>query len=184
MRCSRCVSAIAGVLLVLFCTIGVRVLTAGAPTTVYLPAVSACPAPTATPDPNALLEQRIGDLINAARAAHGLPPLARAGELAQAARRHSADMAGNDFCDHVGSDGSTPGGRIEAAGYVWYACGENIAAGHATAEDVVKAWLDSDGHRATILSSAYQDMGVGYAYNAASRYVRYYAVDFASRQSR
>jgi uncharacterized protein YkwD len=181
MACRR-VRVIVGVLLVLACTVETGVLASGATATLYLPAISLCPAPTATPDPNALIEQRIGDLINEARAAHGLPPLARVDELALAARRHSADMASHGFFDHVGSDGSTPGERIEQAGYPWRACGENIAAGYLTPEDVVGAWMASEAHSEAILSDVYLDMGAGYAYDAASPYDHYYTVDLATRR--
>jgi uncharacterized protein YkwD len=157
------------------------VLATGDRTSLYLPVVSSCPAPTATPDPYALIEQRIGDLIDEARAAHGLPPLARARELVRAARRHSAAMAEHGFFDHRGSDGSTPGERIEEAGYDWRAWGENIAAGYLSPEDIVASWMASSGHRKALLSSMYQDMGVGYAHNPSSRYRHYYTVKFASR---
>lgn len=166
-------------LLIALCSAtGERTLSAAGHTTLYMPVVSPHPAPAL--DPVAAIERRVGELINAARAAHGLPPLAYSVELAAAARRHSADMAMHSFFEHVGSDGSTPGTRVEAAGYAWCACGENIAAGHPTPESVVDAWLASDGHRAAILSTTYQDMGIGYVYSATSSYRHYYTAEFAT----
>lgn len=181
MNRSRCVSVIVAVSFVLCCAAETGTLATGIRTTLYLPAIASFPMPTATPDPNALIEQRIGDLINEARAAHGLPPLARASELARAACRHSTDMANHNFLAHIGSDGSTPGQRIKEAGYGWRAWGENIAAGYLSPEDVVAAWMASSGHRSVILRETYMDMGVGYAYNASSQYRHYYTVKFASR---
>mgnify|MGYP005840473907 CR=1 FL=1 len=172
-----------GLMLALSCGLSVAALAAGTPTTLYLPAISSGPAPTPapspTPGPSALIEQRIAELINAARLEQGLSPLMVDGALTRAARRHSADMAANTFFDHIGSDGSTPGQRIEEAGYSWYACGETIAAGHATPEDVVTAWLNSEGHREAILCPLYQDLGVGYVNDPTSVYGRYCTVDFA-----
>ncbi|HHX44545.1 MAG TPA: CAP domain-containing protein [Chloroflexi bacterium] len=173
---------IALLLIVLCVTVTPQVHGSG-DTIVRLPIVVSEPLPTPTPDPIAGVEARIGALINEARAAEGLPPLAVSPELAQAARRHSADMAAHVQCGHIGSDGSTPGDRIEATGYSWYACGENVAAGYRTPEDVVAAWMGSDGHRAAILSEVYQEMGVGYA-RTSHGYYHYYTVDFACRSGR
>ena len=40
--------------------------------------------------------------------------------------------------------------------------GENIAMGYAAPAAVVAGWMNSEGHRANILSSAYTKIGVGY----------------------
>lgn len=152
-----------------------------ADTTLYFPVVGSSPLPAATPDPNALIEARIAELVNAARSDEGLAPLALADELTRAARRHSLDMATHGLFDHVGSDGSQPDERMSEAGYAWHACGENIGAGYTSPEDVVAAWMSSDGHRCAILSDTFRDMGVGYAYDPDSPYRRYYTLDLATR---
>ena len=56
------------------------------------------------------------------------PPVAPNAQLAEAARRHSADMLQNSFQEHVGSDGSNPGQRVQAAGYPIRLVGENVYA--------------------------------------------------------
>ena len=71
--------------------------------------------------------------------------------------------------------------RIEDAGYLWSAAGENIAAGYSTPQAVVTGWMNSAGHRQNILSSAYCDLGVGYAYNRSSTYDHYWTQDFGRR---
>ena len=48
----------------------------------------------------------------------------------QAAYRHSRDMADHDHFSHTGTDGSTLGARVDAAGYAWSGVGENIGAGY------------------------------------------------------
>ena len=48
-------------------------------------------------------------------------------------------------------------------GVSYRTAGENIAKGQKTAESVMKGWMNSSGHRANILSSAYTHIGVGYA---------------------
>jgi uncharacterized protein YkwD len=49
-------------------------------------------------------EQAFLGLINIYRAQNGVAPLAASPALTRAARRHAADMATNNFIDHVGSD--------------------------------------------------------------------------------
>jgi uncharacterized protein YkwD len=124
---------------------------------------------------------RVLDLVNQHRAAAGLSPLIRAAELDSAARRHSDDMATHNFMSHTGSDGSTPGQRISAAGYQWSTYGENIAAGYSTAEAVVNAWMNSSGHRANILNSRYKEIGLAVTYRAGTTYRYYWTQDFGLR---
>lgn len=126
------------------------------------------------------LEAEVITRINAERAANGVAPLVENGLITNAARTHSNDMATNDFFSHTGSDGSNAGQRLTAAGYNWTTYGENIAAGYATAADVVNAWMNSAGHRANILNPAFREIGVGYAYNAASTYGNYWTADFGT----
>ena len=47
-------------------------------------------------------------------------------------------------------------------GVSWNVVGENIAAGQKTPEEVVKAWMKSDGHRANILNPSFGKIGIGY----------------------
>ena len=56
-------------------------------------------------------------LVNAERTSRGLRALRRDAQLAQAARRHSADMVRRDFFAHVSPSGETLKDRVRAAGY-------------------------------------------------------------------
>lgn len=56
------------------------------------------------------------------------PPLAINPLLTQAARRHNQDMLAHAFQSHTGSDGSNPGSRVSATGYLYSYTGENIYA--------------------------------------------------------
>ncbi|TQM78876.1 uncharacterized protein YkwD [Saccharothrix saharensis] len=125
------------------------------------------PAPTpaaATPTRTEaeLAEAKVLELTNAERAANGCPALAADDRLAAAARAHSADMAANNYFDHVSQDGRSFVDRVKAAGYPAPGA-ENIAAGQRTAEAVVKGWMDSPGHRANILNCKLKALGVGMA---------------------
>jgi uncharacterized protein YkwD len=109
-------------------------------------------------------------LLNAQRAANGLPALHRNGRLAAAARSHSGDMARRHYFDHVSPTGSTLGSRIRAAGYARgarsWSGGETIA--YATGEAatpaaIVALWMSSPPHRAEILDAGFRQVGIGVA---------------------
>jgi len=101
---------------------------------------------------------------NFQRDQNGCDPVALNLQLTDAALGHSVDMALNDFFSHTGSDGSTPWERIQATGYQYSWAAENIAAGYATPEAVMAAWMNSDGHRDNILDCNLEEIGVGYYY--------------------
>jgi uncharacterized protein YkwD len=76
-------------------------------------------------------------------------------------------------------DGLSVGDRVSNAGYDWSAAGENIAAGQPTIDVVMKAWFDSPGHCANIMSASYTELGtVSYAVSD-SDYSIYWTQDFA-----
>ena len=117
-------------------------------------------------------EQRVFELTNAERAAHGLPPFLSNPALSQAARDHSRDMSVNGFISHTGSNGSSPTDRLAAVGLNFGAVvtsfAENVATGQPTPESVVNAWMNSQGHRANILSNNTY-LGVGRYGNATTQ---------------
>jgi len=153
---------------------------------VYLPYVARHGAAEPTPDPSVIPpddlanEGSILDLINQQRAAQGLPPLNLLPELTQAARRHSRDMADNDFTSHTGTDGTNAGERMEEAGYSWIVWGEIIGWGFGgDAGSMMDWWMNqSPSHRAVILDPQFQDVGIGYAVNPDSTYGHYWTVVF------
>jgi uncharacterized protein YkwD len=69
-------------------------------------------------------------------------------------------MVARNFFSHTGSDGSDAGQRDTAAGYVWSAWGENIAAGYASVQSVVDGWMASDGHCANLMNARFVDTGL------------------------
>ncbi|MSU21697.1 MAG: hypothetical protein EXS30_09915 [Pedosphaera sp.] len=102
------------------------------------------------------------------------PPLSMNPALTEAARAHSRDMVATGLYGHTGTNGSTPGDRIKAAGYAWSNYGENVFEGaespehgHATFEVDWGKNPDTGGiqsppgHRLTIHSSKYNEVGVG-----------------------
>ncbi|MCG7986912.1 MAG: CAP domain-containing protein [Candidatus Thiodiazotropha lotti] len=102
-------------------------------------------------------------------------------QLETAAQNHSTSMADNDYFSHTGLDDSSPGDRITAAGYIWRAYAENIAAGYNDEEAVMTAWLESPGHCANIMNTSVTEMGAGVAENPSARYRIYWTQDFADQ---
>ncbi|WAL59718.1 CAP domain-containing protein [Thermocoleostomius sinensis] len=119
------------------------------------------PAAPATQTSNSFI-QAVLDLTNLQRRQAGLQPLRLNDKLAVAAQFHSTDMARNDFFSHTGSNGSSVFDRVTSAGYNYALAAENIAAGYATPHAVVKAWMNSPGHRANILYPGLREIGIGF----------------------
>src|SRR6187200_1346348 len=92
---------------------------------------------SASSAPGANLGQQVLTLTNALRQQHGCAALQLSPELATAAQAHSQDMADHNYFNHIDSNGNTPKERAQQAGYPGNGGTENIAAGYATAEDVV-----------------------------------------------
>lgn len=127
------------------------------------------PVTTESPSPSSQLHafiQQVLNLTNAERTKAGLSPLKLNSQLTQAAQLHSEDMANSDYFSHQGYNGSSVGDRIYASGYKYTYAAENIAAGQTTPEEVVQAWMNSPGHRKNIMSSKYEEIGIGYYYLA------------------
>ena len=100
--------------------------------------------------------------------------------LTNAAAGHSQDMVDHNLFSHTGSNGSTLGQRVTAAGYTWQAVGENIAAGQTTINGVVDGWIASPGHCANIMNPAYVHIGVACINGTSSdTYPTYWTMDLA-----
>jgi uncharacterized protein YkwD len=103
-------------------------------------------------------------LVNAERAAKGLPPLRDAPALRRAADAHARDMVVRRFFSHVSPGGATLTHRVRRAGYGGSALGENIGWGTdelGTPAAIVEAWMHSRPHRAIILHPRFREIGVG-----------------------
>jgi uncharacterized protein YkwD len=99
-------------------------------------------------------------LVNQERASHHLPVLREQQKLDRSAQRWTDAMVSSGSFSHTGNGGD-PGSRVSAAGYSWWAVGENIATGYQTPRQVFSAWMASGGHCRNILSPDYSDIGTG-----------------------
>lgn len=121
------------------------------------------PAEAPSSGEDAEFQQQVLQLTNANRAEAGCSALILDPTLNTVADGHSEDMAVRNYFSHDSPDGDGPGDRISDAGYQGRGWGENIAAGHRTAEAVVEGWMNSEGHRRNILNCDFNELGVGYA---------------------
>lgn len=110
----------------------------------------------------AVYSERVAYLINQARRAQGLNELAMFQQLDNLADIRSGEIV-NHF-DHNRPDGSPFYTVLLEAGFTNFGAGENIAFGQKSPEEVVQAWLDSEGHRKNIFNSSYKYIGVGVRY--------------------
>lgn len=64
--------------------------------------------------------------------------------------------------DHTRPNSQSCFSVLEEKNIKYNVAGENIAAGQSNAKDVMKAWMNSAGHKANILNDSYQHIGIGY----------------------
>lgn len=124
--------------------------------------------PKQTENQNAALsqfEQEVVELTNQERAKAGLGALQIDTELSKVAREKSRDMATNGYFDHNSPTYGSPFDMMKNFGITYRTAGENIAAGQRTPQEVVTAWMNSEGHRANILNGEFTHIGVGYVEN-------------------
>lgn len=123
------------------------------------------------------LEYQIFDMTNAFRAQNGVGRLRWSDDVAAVAKSHADDMVKKGYFNHKNLEGKKVGnyeaedgtpviGRLESAGLIYSACGENIDAGYYTAEAAMDGWINSKkGHRENLLATDFRYLGVGTAYN-------------------
>jgi uncharacterized protein YkwD len=121
-------------------------------------------------------ERQIFDLSNVARVKRERSTLKWDDKAATSARKHSVDMAQNNYFAHNSQDGTTPFDRMKAEGISYMTAGENIAAGQRDAIDAYEGWMNSLGHRKNILNPDFERLGVGVALGGSFGF--YYTQNF------
>ena len=107
-------------------------------------------------------EKEVLELTNAERAKQGLSPLTLDTELSKVARIKSQDMKDKNYFSHTSPTYGSPFDMMKQFGISYSAAAENIAQGQTTPEQVVQAWMNSQGHRENILNASYTHIGIGY----------------------
>ena len=131
------------------------------PTPTATPIPTATPTPTPSPEPEMSVEERVSEVIrltNIERVKAGLSPLQHHAGLQRAAMVRAEEIT-RKF-SHTRPDGTDSSTALYENG-VSCSCGENIAAGQRTPEAVVRAWMNSPGHKAAILDPDATHIGVG-----------------------
>lgn len=112
------------------------------------------------------MTSQVVNLVNSERAAQGLTALQKDSRLAALAQQKAEDMAKNQYFSHTSPTYGSAFDMLKAAGYSYKTAGENIAMGQKSAASVMDGWMHSSGHRANILHTSYEKIGVGYAVSA------------------
>jgi uncharacterized protein YkwD len=112
--------------------------------------------PTVRPD----LEEQMLILINAERMKRKLRALIADPSLVPVARAHSIDMFARGYFSHQTPEGLTPADRVKKARVPYMIMGENLALGQ-TLSICHRGLMNSPGHKANILSTAYGRVGIG-----------------------
>lgn len=108
---------------------------------------------------SAAFQQRVYEIINQERRSRGLPELAYDTAIERAANKRAAEI--KQLFSHSRPDGTSCFTVFEEFGISYMACGENIAYGQRTPEEVMDDWMHSEGHKANILSTNFGKVGVG-----------------------
>lgn len=95
------------------------------------------------------------------RQTNGLTSLKESADLNKIALRKLTDMFQKQYFEHVSPAGEGIGDVAKKESYKFVLIGENLALGDfVDDEDVVRAWMNSPGHRANILKPSYVEIGV------------------------
>ncbi|TFD95745.1 CAP-associated domain-containing protein [Jeotgalibacillus sp. R-1-5s-1] len=123
-------------------------------------------------------EKQLFDLVNAKRVREGFKALKPHDKIAATARKHSADMAVNNYFAHNNLKGETPFDRMRKDGIVYRVAGENLAKGYRNSIFAHEALMNSSGHRPNVLSDSYTHLGVGVAFSTAFVGEPYYTENY------
>ena len=127
-----------------------------------LETVQTMPVPAGDGGELSSFEAEVIRLVNEERAEYGLPALTTTDALTAAAAKRAEEISG-DY-GHDRPDGSSCFTVLPEFGIRYETAGENIAAGQKTPAQVVRAWMNSEGHRNNILNPDFTQIGVGYTY--------------------
>ncbi|GAB6990218.1 CAP domain-containing protein [Paenibacillus pini] len=119
------------------------------------------PEQPSTSDKSSFAAQVI-TLVNQERSKAGLNALSENTKLSAMALDKAKDMYNNNYFDHNSPTYGSPFDMMKTYGISYSYAGENIAKGQKTPADVMNAWMNSEGHKANILSKNFTTIGVAY----------------------
>ena len=104
-------------------------------------------------------ELEVFNLINAKRTSAGLSALRIDNEVQNVARIKAQDMVDSNYFSHTSPTYGSPFDMMKNFGIKYKTAGENIA-GNSSNSGAVNAWMNSEGHRANILSNNFNYTGI------------------------
>jgi uncharacterized protein YkwD len=124
-------------------------------------------------------EFQLFDITNASRVNHQLSILSWDQHVRETARKHSTDMAVNQYFNHTNLEGQSPFDRMKEDDVSFHLAGENLAYGQFSSIFAHEGLMNSLGHRENILHKDYENLGVGVAFNDESQ--PYYTQNFFAK---
>ncbi len=116
-------------------------------------------------------EKELLDITNVMRLRHNVKTLEWDQETSEVAYNHSKDMSDSNDFSHTSKKFGSLSDRLEAANVAYKSAGENIAANYPDGPAVAEGWLNSKGHRESLLNEEFTHLGVGV-------YQKYYTQNF------
>ena len=114
-------------------------------------------------------QKQVLDLVNAERTKRGLKSLTLDTKLSNVATMKSQDMIDKNYFDHNSPTYGSPFDMMRKFGVSYRSAGENIAEGQRSPQEVMNAWMNSEGHRKNILNPNFTTLGVGVAKTSSGR---------------
>lgn len=105
-------------------------------------------------------ESTLLTLINEERKKNNLPELQIDENLQNVARLKAQDLVDNNYFSHTSPTYGTPFEMLKSNNITYKTASENIA-GNSDISYALKSWLNSDSHKANILSNDYNYTGIG-----------------------
>jgi uncharacterized YkwD family protein len=144
-------------------------------TTTNTTTTSPAPAPTTNTTTTAptgdfgAYQQEVLNIVNKERTSRGLSALKFNTEVSKVATLKSQDMIDKGYFDHNSPTYGSPFDMMKKFGITYRSAGENIAMGQKTPQEVMTAWMNSEGHRKNILNSSFTEIGIGIAKDSNGR---------------
>lgn len=105
--------------------------------------------------------QKVLNSTNVERQNNGLPPLKYSAVLSESATKKANDMFTNNYWAHTSPSGTSPWDFFKAVDYRYSIAGENLARDFYDTESLMNGWMNSPTHKANIINSKYQEIGIG-----------------------
>ena len=105
-------------------------------------------------------EKQMVVMVNEQRSKRNLPALTVDENLTNLAQVYAKDMLARGYFSHYSPEGTSPFDRMNNAGISYTSAGENLALAPDT-DLAMQGLINSAGHRANILSTNYEKVGIG-----------------------